>query len=779
MTDNIEDLVIHLSSSTLTDDNFDAIINFLQNVDIKSLVEFISNNFNALLILENWAWKILSEDSSQWINQSKYIELLNTLALFNKNFIFNSNEMDSEKKVFLLLPQSKDIITCIFEQLEKCNDDDDDPYFVIISLWLNNFSYFMYEDVQYLMSSIVIDLEYSICYKYIMTEQYKIYLTELQQFNFSSKQLFYLQTCSFSVSSYLFCKNQKMPFTGEEILRYFSKEYLDLIQQYSFTVQSWSPKLLSCITQIINFIRACCWWSGDDKEKCIKIILPTKDISHTHIQSLIRILNYKPFHQEIQVQRSNDETILIDSIINFLMAISETYDIVCFMRTETKLIEILLPLAETSKYNRISLCAYEILGELLSDEHIKELKITSNLCEYFFYMLENAWNHPAQNFQRTSVAQLLRGFLNLAKNDSIQQKTADTNRVTLLIEMCDQYSIVFDILWALSFNHDIQHQLRSDRKLMLKLTHLKQELNNAQMRKITHGILWNLETMHEDHAIAENDDKIMFDIMISYSHKDKHLCKQIYDELIKSGYRVWIDFDQLHGNVMDAMAQAIERSNKIVICMSEQYRRSNYCRAEAHYAFQRQLPIIPILLEKHYKPDGWLLFLIGQLLYVDFTKYEFSQAIKMLFKELEAPVLQDHNVIVVESVDTTNIVMENTSMPISLTVSDNILDWTETDVQNWLVEHNLVQMSRLLSDYNGSNLKYLNRYLSTIEPQQILKLLQDDSLQRTNRNLSLIELARFQNLLDQQLSKLETSENKPKQNNHRSKSCRRRDCNIL
>ena len=63
--------------------------------------------------------------------------------------------------------------------------------------------------------------------------------------------------------------------------------------------------------------------------------------------------------------------------------------------------------------------------------------------------------------------------------------------------------------------------------------------------------------------------------------------------------------------------------------MSEQHRKSNCCRAEAHYAFQNQLKIVPILLQENYKPDGWVLFLIGQLFHINFTKYEFSRAIQM------------------------------------------------------------------------------------------------------------------------------------------------------
>ncbi|CAF3332738.1 unnamed protein product [Rotaria sp. Silwood1] len=211
---------------------------------------------------------------------------------------------------------------------------------------------------------------------------------------------------------------------------------------------------------------------------------------------------------------------------------------------------------------------------------------------------------------------------------------------------------------------------------------------------------------------------------------------------------------------MDAMAQAIEKSNIILICMSEQYRRSNYCRAEANYAFRRRTRIIPILLQEHYQPDGWLLFLVGQLLYVDFTKYEFLESMEMLIKEIKAPVLQDDNLQQIESRDERNILTSNSSIHQSRSIlpilSDNILEWTPTDIQHWLIGHNLIQMSRLLSDYNGSSLINLNKYLTNGESQQILKLLQEDSLRRTNQSLSLIELARLQNLVDEQQKILET-----------------------
>ena len=335
------------------------------------------------------------------------------------------------------------------------------------------------------------------------------------------------------------------------------------------------------------------------------------------------------------------------------------------------------------------------------------------------------------------------GFLNLSKNDCIQQGTAESNKIPLFIEMCDQYPLVYNILWALSFNQNIQEQLRSSSIFMSKLGHLSQECDSEEMRKVVHGILWNLEINHDEHPTSVVNDGITFDIMISYSHKDKIFCKQIYEELTKAGYRVWIDFDQMHGNVMDAMAQAIERSHIVIICMSEEYRNSNYCRAEAHYAFQRQRKIVPVLLQEHYRPDGWLLFLIGQVLYVDFTKYDFSPAMTMLFEELKSP----------KNAETKQTPVRLVSIPKASSASilpQNMLEWTSAHVQAWLTDHNLEQMACLLENCNGRSLVYLNKYIKTDSSVLILKLLQTDSLRRTGQDLSLIELSSFRALMDEQ-----------------------------
>ena len=57
--------------------------------------------------------------------------------------------------------------------------------------------------------------------------------------------------------------------------------------------------------------------------------------------------------------------------------------------------------------------------------------------------------------------------------------------------------------------------------------------------------------------------------------------------------------------------------------------------SEAEYAFALQKPIIPLLMEKNYKPDGWLGILKGSKLFFDFSgKYPYEKKLEDLIKEL-------------------------------------------------------------------------------------------------------------------------------------------------
>lgn len=200
-----------------------------------------------------------------------------------------------------------------------------------------------------------------------------------------------------------------------------------------------------------------------------------------------------------------------------------------------------------------------------------------------------------------------------------------------------QYAI--EILLALSFNDEARSILQKDSDLIKCLKILKKS-NEEAIQRVTNLLIWELEQNHNvSHpgasTIVAAVSKCKFDIMISYSHNDKVLCFEICNFLEKDGFHVWLDRDRIHGDAIVAMADAIENSEFVIICMSDSYKSSPYCQAEANYAFQRRCKLVPLLMKPKYKPDGWLGFITSGKIYVDFTKYELNQAYSLLKKEIE------------------------------------------------------------------------------------------------------------------------------------------------
>ena len=112
-------------------------------------------------------------------------------------------------------------------------------------------------------------------------------------------------------------------------------------------------------------------------------------------------------------------------------------------------------------------------------------------------------------------------------------------------------------------------------------------------------------------------------IMISYNTVSRPLCLQIKEFLETSGFKVWIDINDIHGSSLDAMAKAVEDASFFLMCVTEKYRQSENCQAEAQYAFKLKKKIIPIIMEKDYEPQGWLGIIIGDKIFVSLFKFLF------------------------------------------------------------------------------------------------------------------------------------------------------------
>ena len=81
--------------------------------------------------------------------------------------------------------------------------------------------------------------------------------------------------------------------------------------------------------------------------------------------------------------------------------------------------------------------------------------------------------------------------------------------------------------------------------------------------------------------------------------------QRLNESLIARAYVTWFDLTNMKGSTMDAMSDAIEGADVMLYGVSLAYKESANCRLEANYAHQQELDIIPLMMEKDYKPQGW------------------------------------------------------------------------------------------------------------------------------------------------------------------------------
>lgn len=195
-------------------------------------------------------------------------------------------------------------------------------------------------------------------------------------------------------------------------------------------------------------------------------------------------------------------------------------------------------------------------------------------------------------------------------------------------------------LLIMSFNPDVSLNLKEDQTFMDQLKSLAEHSSEPNLKRSAESLMWNL-TKHDSTASMTKDDQgekgksSRYDIMISYSHKDKDLCFALYDRLKRDNFQVWIDRDQMYGTPLEAMSHAIENSEFVLICMSDTYKQSGFCKMEASYALERQCSIIPIVVKEKYRPDGWLGIYVTGRMRIDFPKYGFDDGYGKLMIEIK------------------------------------------------------------------------------------------------------------------------------------------------
>lgn len=405
--DDFDRYISQLVSTTGSDELFDQIRSFLQSQTEENLSWFVSQYLSSYLQLQQWIWQSFE---TSFLSSSS-TNLIKSVADLNKRLIFHYVDITPETKATLLFIPSPEQIDRIFDQIDRSNDEND-PFISLMAVFLENFAYFLHDNPMCNRSLVVDHLDDCVATRYIVTDRYKMYLQQLRQEHppasiFTNRFLFYVRTCSFYFYSHVTIKAQRNAFNAEDMVRFLADDYLTIVHIHSYHVASWSQDLLGCIAQLIGLMCGCFWWGGVTKIH-MPILFPNEKITCNHVEDLIRILGHEPFYQQTKLYRCNDQTAMMDALVLLLILIVQSQDIHWFFRSNRHVRDVIVLVASAALNDEIGLCSYAILGEVLTDEQLKDLKIDERICLFFFRMLESAWYAENRTYKHVPLLYMLR-----------------------------------------------------------------------------------------------------------------------------------------------------------------------------------------------------------------------------------------------------------------------------------------------------------------------------------------------------------------------------------
>ena len=349
----------------------------------------------------------------------------------------------------------------------------------------------------------------------------------------------------------------------------------------------------------------------------------------------------------------------------------------------------------------------------LVDENTNHLILADeNLLSFLITLLDEAWqSEDRRSTALFSAKELAEGLSHLAINDANKNILGQNGIIPVLISVIktsnedEEKASATRALWMLAFDDNNKKEIRQEEGAM-DILHQLQQSENPEVQKAAAGALWEIEGKTARHL--ERIESTGNHVMISYQWDSQEVLVEVKNRLQASGYRVWMDLEQMGGSTLETMAKAVEDSSVVLICLSERYKESPNCRSEAEYTYKLGKDIIPLMMQRNYKPDGWLGMLVGTKFWIDFhSKHVIEQGVTKLIKELggrgkDVDVTDGPSEPVVQAVQADIVA----TLPSSLGVST----WTNEEVKQWFKEIGLEKVCKEdISRMNGQSLTDLQK----------------------------------------------------------------------
>jgi hypothetical protein len=378
--------------------------------------------------------------------------------------------------------------------------------------------------------------------------------------------------------------------------------------------------------------------------------------------------------------------------------------------------------------------------KISTKQSLKRSKFNIDINGEFFYedlcLIEGSWCD-------WRVDEILIGLYRISMNDKIKFEMFETIKedISKIILNGNDSEKVFAmrLLCQLCFDEKVGNKVKDDKDLYKCLESFTTKNITNTLHFFAKNILWTVDKnkrLNEmlnknkglNEMIAKNSNESDDDrkhIMISYNHFSQEICLRLKETLVEQGYKVWIDVEQIAGSSLISMAKAVENSFCVLICMTEKYYLSTYCRSEAEYTYVCKVPFIPLILQPNFTADGWLSMFIGSYIYADYYRYGFDKFVNTVISQLDHLMKR-------EKFDVSLLRKPLKSTQIREARLKAIKKMTTDDIEAWLLKVKIDEkICKTLKSFNGKMLNQLY-YVKTVAPNYFLNAISRNTTELLN-----------------------------------------------
>ncbi|XP_072182323.1 uncharacterized protein [Diadema setosum] len=278
------------------------------------------------------------------------------------------------------------------------------------------------------------------------------------------------------------------------------------------------------------------------------------------------------------------------------------------------------------------------LAYLVKESETHRIALNRSCVQFLLKVLAKCLDNLKREYEGYSPGSApAMGINQLAINDNNKRVIVDLGGHVLLERLLyedssskDEKMFAARAIWRLSFDEANRALMTRTQSLCDVLQKIQKETTNDALQQACAGALFVLNNMEasisgdkqelqpeqEEGEIVDLNREGGRHVMISYQWASQSILLKVKDFLQKRGYRVWMDIDCMKGDILDAMAKAVQQSAVVLVGMTRKYKESQNCRTEATYAYTLNKDIIPLKLQDGFSPDDWLGALCGMKKYV-------------------------------------------------------------------------------------------------------------------------------------------------------------------